>query len=145
MISALLEALAATWGNMAATEKFEDMRDSINAGLENLEKWYGKTDDTDVYFICLALDPNIKTAYAEESWNSFAFSEGLERLEAVFDSYYIAPTSEVASAAPIRAKVQARKNKDIEDINPRNELNAYLNAPLQYVDNIVAWWGLFNF
>jgi hypothetical protein len=38
---------------MAATEKFEDMRDSINAGLDNLEKWYGKTDDTDVYFICL--------------------------------------------------------------------------------------------
>ncbi|KAJ6522148.1 hypothetical protein B0H19DRAFT_1277472 [Mycena capillaripes] len=74
----LLEALAETLGNMAATTKFEDMRDSINAGLENLEKWYGKTDDIDVYLFCLALDPNIKTAYAEESWNSVAFAEGLE-------------------------------------------------------------------
>jgi hypothetical protein len=36
---------------MAATEKFEDMRDSINAGLDNLEKSYGKTDNKDIYFI----------------------------------------------------------------------------------------------
>ncbi|KAJ6616243.1 hypothetical protein B0H10DRAFT_1949272 [Mycena sp. CBHHK59/15] len=86
----LLEALAETWRNMAATEKFTDMRESINAGLNNLEKWYGKTDDTDVYFISWsinsdvaeALDPNIKTAYAEESWNSVAF-EGLAKLKAL--------------------------------------------------------------
>ncbi|KAJ6580529.1 hypothetical protein DFH09DRAFT_1076781 [Mycena vulgaris] len=44
---ALPEALAETWANMAATKRFEGMRDSINAGLENLEKWYSKTDDTD--------------------------------------------------------------------------------------------------
>jgi hypothetical protein len=37
---------------MAATEKFEDRCDSINACLDNLEKWYRKTDDTDIYFIC---------------------------------------------------------------------------------------------
>ncbi|KAJ6631849.1 hypothetical protein B0H10DRAFT_1937605 [Mycena sp. CBHHK59/15] len=79
----LLEALAETWRNMAATEKFVDMQDSINASLDNLEKWYGKTDDTDVYFICLMLDPNIKTAYAEESWNSVAFEEGMAKLEAM--------------------------------------------------------------
>lgn len=74
------------------------MRDSINVGLENLEKWYGKTDDTDVYFVCLgkrtslrrphihgvlALDPNFKTAYAEESWNSVAFEEGMTKFESV--------------------------------------------------------------
>ncbi|KAF7364524.1 HAT family dimerization domain-containing protein [Mycena venus] len=151
----LLEALAETWRNMAATEKFVDMRESINAGLDNLEKWYGKTDDTDVYFICLALDPNIKTAYAEESWNSAAFEEGMAKLEAVFDDYYIAPTADVVAVAPlqsvstapvqfgnsrIRAKVQARKNKDIARINPHDELRAYLRAPLQNIDNVVAWW-----
>ncbi|KAF7366232.1 HAT family dimerization domain-containing protein [Mycena venus] len=153
----LLEALAETWRNMATTEKFVNTRESINAGLDNLEKWYGKTDDTDVYFICLALDPNIRTsAYAEESWNSAAFEEGMAKLEAVFDDYYIAPTADVVAVAPlqsvltapiqfgdswIRAKVQARKNKDIARINPHDELRAYLRALLQNIDNVVAWWG----
>ncbi|KAK6971364.1 ribonuclease H-like domain-containing protein [Favolaschia claudopus] len=91
----LLEALAETWRNMAATERFADMRDAIYAGLENVEKWYAKTDDTDVYFICLALDPNIKTAYAQDSWNSEAYEEGLTKLESVFDTYYVAPTTTV--------------------------------------------------
>ncbi|KAF8200467.1 hypothetical protein K438DRAFT_1758694 [Mycena galopus ATCC 62051] len=142
----LLEALAETWRNMAATEKFEDMRDSIDSGLDNLEKWYGKTDDTDVYFICLALDPNIKTAYTEESWNPEAFQEGMSKLEAVFDNYYVpppAPTAEpAAEETPIRAKVQGRKNKDFETVNPRDELKAYLAAPLENIDDVVAWWGV---
>ncbi|KAJ7453409.1 hypothetical protein FB451DRAFT_1185218 [Mycena latifolia] len=41
------------WINMAALPKFADMAPSIEAGLENIAKWYRKTDDTDVYFICL--------------------------------------------------------------------------------------------
>ncbi|KAK7059552.1 hypothetical protein R3P38DRAFT_3522768 [Favolaschia claudopus] len=90
----LLEAMAETWRNMADTERFADMRESILAGLDNLEKWYGKTDDTDVYFICLALDPNTKTAYTQESWDSEAHEEGLAKLESVYDSYYVAPTTE---------------------------------------------------
>ncbi|KAK6981441.1 hypothetical protein R3P38DRAFT_3333838 [Favolaschia claudopus] len=80
-IHEVLQALAETWRNMAATERFADMRDAIYAGLENVEKWYPKTDDTDVYLICLALDPNIKTAYAQDSWNSEAYEEGLTKLE----------------------------------------------------------------
>ncbi|KAJ7445617.1 hypothetical protein FB451DRAFT_1189033 [Mycena latifolia] len=41
------------WIDMAALPKFADMAPSIEAGLENIAKWYRKTDDTDVYFICL--------------------------------------------------------------------------------------------
>ncbi|KAK6988282.1 hypothetical protein R3P38DRAFT_3332089 [Favolaschia claudopus] len=37
----LLEAMAETWRNMAATERFADMRESILAGLDNLEKCAG--------------------------------------------------------------------------------------------------------
>jgi hypothetical protein len=32
---------------------------------------------------CLALDPNIKTAYAEEKWQKEFFDAGLRRLEEV--------------------------------------------------------------
>ncbi|KAJ7857121.1 hypothetical protein B0H14DRAFT_3448096 [Mycena olivaceomarginata] len=104
------------------------------------------------------LDPNIKTAYAEESWNSEALNEGLSKLEAVFDDYYIAPNmdvvvemaadSESPMTAPvqyghswIRAKVQGHKNKDFAAVNPREELRADLEAALQNIDDVVAWRG----
>ncbi|KAJ7882885.1 hypothetical protein B0H13DRAFT_1890655 [Mycena leptocephala] len=78
----LPEFLQQSWWNMAATEKFADMRDSINCGLENLEKCCRKTDDSDVYFIGLALDPNYRTEYAEQQWTPEAFINGTEKFEA---------------------------------------------------------------
>jgi hypothetical protein len=68
---------------MAAHPKFADISDTINAGLENLNKWYRKIDDTDVYFICLALDPKWKLAYACKKWESHYFNSGVRRLEEV--------------------------------------------------------------
>jgi len=38
---------------MARSSKFSAMENTILLGLNNVEKWYRKTDDTDVYFICL--------------------------------------------------------------------------------------------
>ena len=66
------------------------MPSSINVGLTNLQKWYCKTDGTDVCFMCLggdtlflciyasaidpknptALDPNYKVTYAEKKWDN---------------------------------------------------------------------------
>jgi hypothetical protein len=40
---------------MANHDKFIDIADAIHAGIENLNKWYRKTDDTDAYFICLGM------------------------------------------------------------------------------------------
>ena len=84
---------------MAGTAKFSELQDAIEAGLENLRKWYRRTDDTDVYFICLgkrcvkwqvalltrvpALDLNWKLAYAEEKWDKVFFDARLERLNQV--------------------------------------------------------------
>ena len=41
-----------TWENMAKLPKFCTIADAIQSGLENLRKWYRKTDDTNVYFVC---------------------------------------------------------------------------------------------
>lgn len=49
----VLEFLQEAWKNMVAHPKFTDISDAINAGLENLSKWYWKIDDMNVYFICL--------------------------------------------------------------------------------------------
>jgi hypothetical protein len=51
----VLEYLQETLQNMAGSSKFSSLSTAIEAGIENLRKWYGKTDDTDVYFICLGM------------------------------------------------------------------------------------------
>jgi hypothetical protein len=42
-----------TWENMAAISRFGIVRDALKEGLDNLGKWYKKTDDSTAYFICL--------------------------------------------------------------------------------------------
>ena len=62
------------------------MLHALVKGLDNLAKWYKKTDDSTAYFICLdiihkndvsmcllnppALDPNVKVAYAQHHWGN---------------------------------------------------------------------------
>ena len=49
----ILEFLQERWSDMAASLKYADLFDSITSGLDNIRKWYGKTYDTDAYFLCL--------------------------------------------------------------------------------------------
>jgi hypothetical protein len=48
-----MEFLQQMWGTMAKAPKFYQLMDAIHAGLENMDKWYHKTKDTNAYFICL--------------------------------------------------------------------------------------------
>jgi hypothetical protein len=92
-----MEFLQQMWGTMAKAAKFNELVDVIEAGLENMDKWYRKTKDTNVYFICLgksdhyfdtyifqssftALNPNWKLTYAKEKWNEEAYNVGHEQL-----------------------------------------------------------------
>jgi hypothetical protein len=49
----VMEFLQQMWGTMAKAAKFNKLVDMIEAGLENMDKWYHKTKDTNMYFICL--------------------------------------------------------------------------------------------
>ncbi|KAG2737186.1 hypothetical protein P692DRAFT_201675605, partial [Suillus brevipes Sb2] len=78
----VLQYLQQTWQNMAGSST-----SAINSGLNNIRKWYHKIDKTDVYFVCLALDPNYKVAYAKGKWEPHDFGEGMRSLQKVFDKY----------------------------------------------------------
>jgi len=49
-----LEFLQKMWGLMANPTKFSELKEVINSGLENMDKWYHKTNNTNAYFICLS-------------------------------------------------------------------------------------------
>ena len=89
---------------MANHPKFSEVEGSIYKGIENLDKWYNKVNDTDAYFICLhvypftlyflikiylltfwfiVLDPNIKNAYALDKWDAESYAAGMGQLEKV--------------------------------------------------------------
>jgi hypothetical protein len=51
----VLEFLLQSWENMADLPKFSEVEDAIRKGLENIDKWYRKVNDTDAYFICLGM------------------------------------------------------------------------------------------
>ena len=43
----------------------------------------------------------------------------------------------------MRASVMEQKAQEMSNTNPREELNCYLNGPLEeHVDDVVAWWGV---
>ena len=90
---------------MANHPRFSEISDAIRAGLDNLGKWYQKTDDTDAYFICLGrfscwiwrifangpvvLDPNVKLVYAEDKWDADQLEDAISRLETVVRSFRV--------------------------------------------------------
>jgi len=104
----VLEFLQESWQNMAVDKKFSSIAHGLQAGLENLGKWSQKTDETDVYFICLgaspsrflfklicllillvtALNPNYKLEYAHSQWDSEASDNGMRKLEAIVSTHH---------------------------------------------------------
>ncbi|KAG1792926.1 ribonuclease H-like domain-containing protein [Suillus plorans] len=153
----VLEFLQQSWQNMADDEKFSSIADALQAGLENLGKWSRKTDETDMYFICLALDPNYKLEYARAQWDADAFDEGKKKLEAAFDYYHAPVTPQPSPSEPIpsassqpptqyghswmRSAILAHQSSEKSIADPRHELALYLTSPLEEVADVVRWWG----
>jgi hypothetical protein len=89
------------WENMAKRAEFKPIKHAIEAGLENLVKWYRYTDDSPVYFIahrkfqsmaldpCLiikgntVLDPVQKDRYIKAAWDEEYVKKGMEHLQRV--------------------------------------------------------------
>ncbi|KAF5371872.1 hypothetical protein D9615_009521 [Tricholomella constricta] len=129
----VLEFLQETWENMADLPRFYEVEEVLRKGLTNLEKWYCKVTDVDAYFICLVLDPNIKTAYTEEKWKPEFHKAGMKRLGEVFDTYYITPTSPESTTS--QKATTACVDAEHTQASPRDELKRYLESPLEKVEN----------
>jgi hypothetical protein len=107
----------------------------------------------------LVLDSNYKVAYAKGKWEPHNFNEGMTSLQNVFDTYYhhnsspanaepavVAPSSLACQGSYgyswMHDAVKTRVANDTANQRPRQELDDYLAAPLEDVENIVVWWGV---
>ncbi|KAF8810839.1 hypothetical protein BYT27DRAFT_7039238, partial [Phlegmacium glaucopus] len=127
---------------MAQHPKFSEVEGPIYKGIENLDKWYNKVNDTDAYFICLFLDPNIKNAYALDKWDAKSYTAGMAQLEKVVPRNV---SSTQYGYSWMRASVHSRQEAERFSSGPRDELKRYLDSPLEEVDGVVAWWGHHSF
>ncbi|KAG2351849.1 ribonuclease H-like domain-containing protein [Suillus spraguei] len=115
--------------NMAAHEKF-------STGLKNLKKWLQKTDDTDVYFICLALDPNYKLEYFDQYHTPVvATPQPILALSASSR-----PSTVQYGHSWMRSAILSHQSSEQTIDNPHQELDMYLTSPLEEVGDVVCWW-----
>lgn len=52
----MLEYMQERWETMTMLPKYKTVKAAIEAGLDNLCKWYKRIHDTDIYFVSLVLD-----------------------------------------------------------------------------------------
>jgi hypothetical protein len=52
----LLEMLRTQWEEFRGNPKYVPVHHALAAGLDNMRKWYYKTDDTSIYFISHGMD-----------------------------------------------------------------------------------------
>ncbi|KIM75155.1 hypothetical protein PILCRDRAFT_13838 [Piloderma croceum F 1598] len=154
----MLEYLQQNWETLANIPKFAPVKKGIEKGLEKLHKWYMATDQTDIYFICLALEPSVKLEYAKQKWDKSSYDKGLAALKKAFDSYYVPPAllpSQPRSSTAgslvkpkgfavsfIQAAVRGHVESEHAGRNARQELLDYLCSPLDpSVEDPILWWG----
>ncbi|PPR02389.1 hypothetical protein CVT24_002051 [Panaeolus cyanescens] len=83
----LLEKLMSDWDDMINDPKYAPIKHAIQAGVDNMVKWYRKTDESSIYFIAHVLDPVIKLRYVKSAWESDYVEAGMEKMKEQFLKY----------------------------------------------------------
>jgi hypothetical protein len=64
-----LEMIQDKWEKKLGNPRYQSLWPAVEAGLNNIRKWYKRMDDTDVYILAMALNPVIKFAYIRTAWD----------------------------------------------------------------------------
>jgi len=62
----LLKKLQTTWEALSVKHEYQPVQNALLAGLQNMDKWYLKTDDTSIYFVSHGI---------VFSWGSFSVTD----------------------------------------------------------------------
>ena len=83
----VLEFMQQRWETMVKQPQYAKIVPALKAGLQNLRKWYRSLDNTNIYFICLVLDPRVKMAYFDTHWEEEYLDIGKDGLERMVRRY----------------------------------------------------------
>jgi hypothetical protein len=59
------------WEKHRANPAFRQLHSAIEAGLQNIRKWYRRMDDTDVYILAMVLNPVLKMNFIKATWEPY--------------------------------------------------------------------------
>ncbi|KIL55348.1 hypothetical protein M378DRAFT_46105, partial [Amanita muscaria Koide BX008] len=143
--------------------EYAPVKQALEAGLENMRKWYRKSDDTSIYFISHVLDPTRKLMYLRVAWEEEWVEKGMDRMRKLVCRYSFAYqlfrdttyTSLGQSAADdwmdhmINEKAQQgasiRGLEADKDENLYEELERYFHESVvskRVCPDVIPWWGL---
>jgi hypothetical protein len=87
--------------------EYDPVKDALEAGLKNMEKWNRKTDNTSIYFVChgivsyeevcftaeqvlldpTVLDPVQKLTYLEVAWEDEWVAKAMARMKTIVSCF----------------------------------------------------------
>lgn len=106
-------------------------------------KYYSKTDSSNVYCIAMVLHPNLKLKYfANHGWEKSWIATAEELVRDEFSKYAKSLEPEPAKSTPTSSADEFTDFLDIQmdSIEAPNELDEYLSQPLEKVRDPIAWW-----
>ncbi|EJD38510.1 hATC-domain-containing protein [Auricularia subglabra TFB-10046 SS5] len=153
---------------MLANPHYASVHAGLERGLANLRKWYRLTDETDIYFVCMILDPTIKLEYFIHEWDKEWIDAHRQRFDETvrphppaspsthsstsFFCFANQPLEQSSSnrghygAAAVARARQVRAERERANYKAVNEVERYLTAPLEMAEDdvnfdVVRWWG----
>ncbi|KIL54867.1 hypothetical protein M378DRAFT_182392 [Amanita muscaria Koide BX008] len=78
----MLELLMSEWEDLLEDPDYEPVHEALRAGIQLLEKYYRRADDTNGYCISHILDPTLKREYLNAIWDDKYLDLRMERFKA---------------------------------------------------------------
>ncbi|KAJ6488391.1 hypothetical protein DFH09DRAFT_1291360 [Mycena vulgaris] len=76
------EYLIKRWETKSTQPRYLEISSALDEGVKSLQKCFHRVDTTsNLYFICLVLDPNVKDRYFHACWEDEQYKKGMKALE----------------------------------------------------------------
>ncbi|KAJ3492900.1 hypothetical protein NLJ89_g11143 [Agrocybe chaxingu] len=163
-----IERLQSDWEEKLADPEYAPVAHALEAGLANMLKWYRKTDDTSIYFVCHVIDPTIKRSYVDVAWDKEWVDAGMKRFNNIFLKYkaeydktqkvvgpvVLASTTSTSTEGSqsrrwmdkvIKSRSQASTPRESVSTDPLAEVHKFFQRPPlspEECPNTIAWFGL---
>ncbi|CAL1714259.1 unnamed protein product [Somion occarium] len=87
LVLPVYEQFIRVWESFTQRSDMKPLVPMLNAGINNLRKYYNLSDRSPAHIVCLYLDPRVKDAYFQSAWTEEGQVEARVIMERIFDEY----------------------------------------------------------